>query len=230
MANKNKVFEALSSYGLSVAAIAGIMANIRTESNYNPIAKGDSGTSFGLCQWHKSRWTALKNYCSVQNLDVSTIPAQIEFMLFEMEKSYKSVYQAIRNAGEGATAAGEVAALMCIKYEIPANATASAEKRRSRAITLYNELTAANVPTVHYIVQQGDSISELAERYKISMEEILRFNPEITNPDMIRVGQVIRLPETDSVTQNASITDQIKKGLTEIRGSIDNLLDLLGAV
>jgi LysM repeat protein len=46
-----------------------------------------------------------------------------------------------------------------------------------------------------YQVQAGDTLSELAEKFSIPFKAILFANPEITNPDYIQVGQIIRVPE-----------------------------------
>lgn len=234
MSNKDQVFYALRGRGLSLAAVSGIMANIRKESNYNPKAKGDSGTSYGLCQWHNARWTALKNYCTVNGLDVNTIPAQIEFLLYEMEKSYSTVYTHIMNQPDTVLGAGEVAYIMCKKYEIPANAEQSAQARKQLAYTLFDEyhgapITAPAMPDggyVNYIIQRGDSVSELAEKYGCTMEQILSFNPEIKNPDLIRVGDLLRIPETK---QSVEATEKdklarIRDGLKQMHDTIETLL------
>ena len=47
---------------------------------------------------------------------------------------------------------------------------------------------------VEYAVQSGDCLSNIAAHYHVSLETILRINPEILNPDLIEIGQVIRIP------------------------------------
>lgn len=44
-------------------------------------------------------------------------------------------------------------------------------------------------------VKAGENLGRIARRYGKSLEEILRWNPEI-DPNRIRVGQAIRIPET----------------------------------
>ena len=46
------IFNALRSVGASPVQAIGIMANMKNESNFNPEATGDGGTSFGLVQNH----------------------------------------------------------------------------------------------------------------------------------------------------------------------------------
>src|SRR5689334_9386543 len=45
-----------------------------------------------------------------------------------------------------------------------------------------------------YVVQPGDSLGRIAQRFNTSVEAILGSNTEITNPDAIRVGQRLQIP------------------------------------
>lgn len=44
-----------------------------------------------------------------------------------------------------------------------------------------------------YNIQKGDTLSEIAYYFEISEEELLELNPEIINPDLIYVGQYLRV-------------------------------------
>jgi hypothetical protein len=46
-----------------------------------------------------------------------------------------------------------------------------------------------------YVVQPGDRLSTIAERYQLSVAAILATNPEITDENTIYSGQVLRLIE-----------------------------------
>ena len=48
--------------------------------------------------------------------------------------------------------------------------------------------------TSFYIVKSGDSLGTIAELYGTSIKELLRLNPQILNPRIIYVGQLLRLP------------------------------------
>jgi LysM repeat protein len=47
---------------------------------------------------------------------------------------------------------------------------------------------------IRYMVRPGDSLFIIATRFNVSVESILRINPEITNPNVILEGQVINIP------------------------------------
>jgi len=51
-----------------------------------------------------------------------------------------------------------------------------------------------------YKVKAGDNLSKVAKRYGISLAQLLKANPQIKNPDKIRVGQLINLPDTSTET------------------------------
>ena len=45
---------------------------------------------------------------------------------------------------------------------------------------------------LRYLVQQGDSIQTIADRYHVTKEQVMKWN-NIKNPDIIQVGQQIRI-------------------------------------
>jgi LysM repeat protein len=45
-----------------------------------------------------------------------------------------------------------------------------------------------------YYVRQGDTLRNIASRLSTTVDEILRLNPQITNPNLIYVGQAITIP------------------------------------
>ncbi len=50
-------------------------------------------------------------------------------------------------------------------------------------------------PTVtDYIVRPGDTLFIIATRFNVSIQSILSINPQITNPNVIFAGQVIKIP------------------------------------
>jgi spore coat assembly protein SafA len=47
---------------------------------------------------------------------------------------------------------------------------------------------------IRYTVRPGDTLFIIANRFGITVNEILRINPQITNPNIIFPGQVINIP------------------------------------
>ena len=54
-----------------------------------------------------------------------------------------------------------------------------------------------------YTVQRGDSLGGIAAKFGVTTKEILAVNPAITNPDVLTVGQQIKLPEGRSSAASA---------------------------
>lgn len=49
-----------------------------------------------------------------------------------------------------------------------------------------------------YVVREGDTLSEIAADFGLTLAEIRKLNPEIKNPNLIRVGQRIRVSSPES--------------------------------
>jgi len=49
-----------------------------------------------------------------------------------------------------------------------------------------------------YTIRPGDTLSKIAKRNGISLAQLLKANPQITNPDKIQVGQLVNLPDTST--------------------------------
>ena len=50
-----------------------------------------------------------------------------------------------------------------------------------------------------YVVQWGDSLRDIADRYGVSVFNVIAVNPQIPNPNLIYPGQVINLPPRGNV-------------------------------
>lgn len=46
---------------------------------------------------------------------------------------------------------------------------------------------------IYYRVAAGDTLSEIAWRAQVPMNQVLQLNPNIKNPDKIKVGDIIRI-------------------------------------
>lgn len=130
MAVEREVYAFLTEeLGLSTAAACGVLANIEHESAFRPTIVGDQGTSYGLCQWHNERFSALRGYCSALGLDYRTVEGQMAYLKYELGNKYTSLLltlQSIDNTPDGAYRA---AYLWCIQFEMPSNMQAKAVAR-----------------------------------------------------------------------------------------------------
>jgi LysM repeat protein len=45
-----------------------------------------------------------------------------------------------------------------------------------------------------YTVRQGDLLSKIAKKFDVTIEDLLKANPQIKNPDRITVGDKITIP------------------------------------
>lgn len=52
--------------------------------------------------------------------------------------------------------------------------------------------------TNYYTVQPGDSMWKIAVKYQVGVDEIIRANPQISNPNLIYPGQKITIPSVNS--------------------------------
>lgn len=46
-----------------------------------------------------------------------------------------------------------------------------------------------------YTVEAGDLLGTIAQRFGVSLDEILAANPQITDPNTIQIGDVVTIPE-----------------------------------
>ncbi|WP_017303937.1 cell wall hydrolase [Spirulina subsalsa] len=73
----------------------------------------------------------------------------------------------------------------------------------------------------HYRVKTGDSLSKIARDYGLSLPSLLALNPQIRNPHIIQVDDVIHLPSlyTSSLSSNRDDLDIIARTIFgEARG------------
>tara|TARA_Y100001972_G_scaffold120529_1_gene163238 strand:- start:95 stop:1609 length:1515 start_codon:yes stop_codon:yes gene_type:complete len=57
------------------------------------------------------------------------------------------------------------------------------------------------VTELDYTVKQGDTVSEIAQKFGTTVEEILKANKDIEDKDVIKTGQEITIPNTSPRTQ-----------------------------
>lgn len=168
--------------------VAAIMGNLMAESSLNPlnatgknktanyVSDADSGkidfahdgVAFGLVQWcYHSRKQGLIDYARSKNASVGDLKTQLEYLVMEMSKSYKTAWNAVVNATSIRTASDVV----MLKYERPAGKTESAKQKRANYGQKYFDQFAKSVPVstpagktmvvakVNVNIRSGDAIS-----------------------------------------------------------------------
>jgi hypothetical protein len=131
--NKTSVYKNLRKLGYSKAGAAGIMANIKYESSYNPRA---GGVCYGLVQWTGSRKSNLRRYCARKGYSTSSVKGQVAFLDHELKTSYRGLYRSLKSA-KSAYKAGY---RFCYDFERPAARSAQSSRRGSYASRLVRSL------------------------------------------------------------------------------------------
>lgn len=181
--------------GLSTAGAVGILANIRNESNFNPTALGDNGTSYGICQWHAGRFTALKDWCKQNGKDYTTLDAQLWYLKYELERSYSSVLSHVRSVSNSAAGAYDAAYHWCLKFEIPANTVKTSEQRGVLARDTYwpkystNASSQASVPSSTTEFSVGDLVNFVGNKHYVGANVT---NGVSARPGPAKVTQVFK--------------------------------------
>ena len=168
LAVERQVFEYLTGeLKLSTAAACGVLANIEHEINFQPTIYGDQGTSYGLCQWHNERFSALRGYCSYLGLDYRTVEGQMAYLRYELGNKYPTLLltlQSIDNTPDGAYRAAH---LWCIQFEKPSNMQVKAAQRgqlaqgkywarynRSDSVIMVEPETEVTLPDPETLIEQ----------------------------------------------------------------------------
>ena len=128
---------AIKELGYNNAAAAGLLANIKAESNFRTNANGDSGRSYGICQWFSARKTRLVNWCSLKKLDPATLYGQLYFLKYELETYYPSVHRYMKNVENTPEGAYDAAYYFCYNFEAPANKASKSTSRGNSAQDTY---------------------------------------------------------------------------------------------
>lgn len=74
-----------------------------------------------------------------------------------------------------------------------------------------------------YVVKSGDTLWKIASKYQISVTQLLKANPQITNASQIKVGQKITVPDGSNIStmENQVVTlvnqERAKRGLSQLK-------------
>ena len=67
------------------------------------------------------------------------------------------------------------------------------ENKNMIDMELENVIGGASYGDNYYIVKKGDTLSAIAVKHHTTLKNLLALNPQIKNPNLIYVGDVIRL-------------------------------------
>ena len=145
----NFVVDGLVSRGMPQHIAEGFALNAKDESNFNPTAVGDNGNAYGLFQWNGPRKRALEAYAAGVGGDASDPEIQMDFLMHELQTNESGSWSKI----QGATTAGEAAALIVNHYERPA------ETHRARREAAYLGGQSVGPAGAPVSVTKGDTLS-----------------------------------------------------------------------
>lgn len=177
-------------------AAAGIMGNLKAESNMNSsnlqetyeqslghtddsyTSAVDNGTysnfandsaGYGLAQWtYSTRKQGLLDYAKQTGQSIGSTKMQVQYLENELSNGYQGVLNALKNA----SSISEASDIMITQYEKPANQSTDAKNQRASFGTeyynQYSGLDASVTPTNLEKTNNGDSIS--AELSDVTLE------------------------------------------------------------
>lgn len=122
---------------LNPAAACAVMANIEAESGFNVNSLGDTGTSYGLCQWHLGRWDRLEEFCMENGYASNSIQGQLYYFQYELENYYPDVLEVLQTADNDAGSCYDAASYFCIHFERPDKAEEKGAERGDNAVEKY---------------------------------------------------------------------------------------------
>lgn len=154
-ATAKHIWDKLRAAGLSEAGAAGLMGNLKAESNLQPTnlqntfekklgytdesyteavdagtytSFANDGAGYGLAQWtYHTRKAALYSFAKSQGKSVGDLDMQVEFMLRELLNSYPNLFGELRTATSVRAASDSV----LVQYERPADMSEPVKIKRA---------------------------------------------------------------------------------------------------
>lgn len=140
---ERQAMEFFQKQGWTKEQAAGLAANIKRESSFDPNAVGDNGKAYGIAQWRPDRQAEFKKRFG-KDIQGSTLDEQMAFMHYELTEGKES------KAGaklRGTKTAEDAAAAVSTHYERPADKEGEAAKRGQLAVAMLKTAPAA-APTL----------------------------------------------------------------------------------
>lgn len=77
-------------------------------------------------------------------------------------------------------------------------------------------ISGGRIPGRFYQIQHGDSMGSISQNFEISIENILKFNEQMTNTNVIFPGEILFIPTSSYLTKSKK--SKINKRKKTIRG------------
>ena len=163
--NEQKIWNYFKSKGFNDYGCAGLLANLRCESNFQPnnlqnngnkklgitddkfVVALDSGAytknqfvydgyGFGIAQWtYHSRKKSFYEYVKSCGKSFGDLETQLDYIYKDISENYKSVFNTLKTA----TSVRQASDAVMLKYEKPANQSESNQENRAKyGLTYYN--------------------------------------------------------------------------------------------
>ena len=206
--------------------------------SYTNFAKDSHG--YGLFQWtYHTRKAALLAFAQAVKKTIADWQMQLDFTDKELREGYNSLRQLLQST----TSIQEASNAFMLQFERPADQSAAAQAKRAACGEKIKELLEGKAeeapkPTTPatpapspenteevYTVKSGDTPSAIARKCNTTYQKLAAYNG-IANPNLIYVGQKIKIPGTGStsgqkVTEGCTVkikTGAVYGGLTSARG------------
>lgn len=218
--NVKTIWNFLKSKDMTDAGAAGLMGNLNGESSMESVVYQHAckdkigltdkeyvekvndgsyknfvhdGCGFGLVQWtYYSRKEAFLKLCKK---DIGDINCQLEYLYQELENDFPHVLNVLENSDD----VNETCHVVFDEYEGPHDQSEPA--RYSYAMDIYKAFKdgkngEGSLEPNTYRIEAGDTLGAIAARFNTTVEELVDLN-DIEDPNMIYVGQVIKIPNYD---------------------------------
>lgn len=141
--NAKTIVDYLMTKGLNAAAACGVIGNIYYESSFNTAAIGDQGTSFGICQWHEGRGTAMQNMAGANW--ASNLTGQLNYLWYELGHSYQGTLSHLKSVPNTVAGAKSAADYFVRNFEVPADVDSESVKRQAKAVEYFSKIQSGGV-------------------------------------------------------------------------------------
>src|SRR5690625_2752838 len=78
-----------------------------------------------------------------------------------------------------------------------------------------------------HIVQKGDILYDIANKYNVDLEELISLNPQLSSPDMIMPGMKIKIPSASKqVRTDVEKTENTAKDIRNVQRSTSEMAEM----